>query len=719
MGELNERAFDALLSEALAAEALSRSDALQKEKDSAPGEGFSEAHKAKMRALFAKGKREGAIGKLLSYAVAAVFMLVVAGAAVYALRPPGIITPSQSEQPGTSPLWHDLGERGNSSGNIANGGFVAEYGGRVYYKHISGGGLYSVKLDGSDNRKLSDDSADFINVVGGRVYYTNAVQDGGGLYSVKLDGSDRQKLSADIAYFTIAAGGNLYYVEGIVTGEGHFFGGGAIYSMNLDGTGRQRIGDDEVYTLEPLVVGDRLYYSNNKDGGKFYSIKLDGSDRQTLCDDRATAYFAEGDRLYYTNPGDNFALYSIKLDGTSRQKVIDEWSSAGFNIADGVLYCAPTGDNGGGLYAMSLDGSDRQKLSPFIVGTVAVAGGRLYFPQSDGDSGRLYTMNLDGSDEMSMEEFVRGGAAALPADPGERGNTAGNIANEGYVAQKNGRIYYRDGTALYSANLNGTGRQKLCDDSPAYINVIGDRLYYQNISDGGKLYTMKTNGSDKRALNNEMTWCPTAIGDRVYYLNGDDGGKLYSIKTDGSDRRKLGDNPAMAFSVADGVIYYSEAVRKDPNGTGRYDMPGNLYSIKTDGSDRRKLGDDRTAFIVAEGDTVYYSNQSDGGKLYSIKTDGSDRRKLNDNTSQYINVVGDTVYYSVWNADTAVGIHSVIIMGSGEFEHKLTDTAGPVAWAGNYLYRTELSPFNKLHIMKLDGSDEMSMEDFVNGGAPR
>jgi tricorn protease-like protein len=31
--------------------------------------------------------------------------------------------------------------------------------------------------------------------------------------------------------------------------------------------------------------------------------------------------------------------------------------------------------------------------------------------------------------------------------------------------------------------------------------VVGDRIYYINVSDGGKLYTIKTDGSDRRLVD--------------------------------------------------------------------------------------------------------------------------------------------------------------------------------------------------------------------------
>jgi len=59
-----------------------------------------------------------------------------------------------------------------------------------------GGGLYTIKTDGSDRKKLNDDEAGGIWVAGNRIYYSN---DDGGLYTIKTDGSDRRKLNDEVA----------------------------------------------------------------------------------------------------------------------------------------------------------------------------------------------------------------------------------------------------------------------------------------------------------------------------------------------------------------------------------------------------------------------------------------------------------------------------------------------------------------------------------------
>ncbi len=69
-----------------------------------------------------------------------------------------------------------VNERGNSSGNIVNGGIAAHQGFWVYYSNV-GRGIFRAKPDGSDSKILCEDSAWFINVIGNWIYYSNASDD--------------------------------------------------------------------------------------------------------------------------------------------------------------------------------------------------------------------------------------------------------------------------------------------------------------------------------------------------------------------------------------------------------------------------------------------------------------------------------------------------------------------------------------------------------------
>jgi peptidoglycan/xylan/chitin deacetylase (PgdA/CDA1 family) len=265
------------------------------------------------------------------------------------------------------------------------------------------------------------------------------------------------------------------------------------------------------------------------------------------------------------------------------------------------------------------------------------------------------------------------------------GNTNGNTINGGSAALQGNWIYYvnnSDSYKLYKIKTDGTGKIKLSDDMPKYINVLGDWIYYSNDSDAGKLYKIKTDGTGKAMLseddvyyvnaagdwiyyknnsdasrlykikidgtgktkiNDDMSYDITSAGEWIYYVDESNGYKIYKIKTDGTSKTKLNDNTSYDMNVADGWIYYQKSIMNSDDNS----VPIGLYKIKTDGTEETKLSDDVPYYINVAGDWIYYVNNSDSNKLYKIKTDGSAKTKMCDDKSSDINVLGNWIYCAI------------------------------------------------------------------------
>ena len=82
----------------------------------------------------------------------------------------------------------------------------------------------------------------------------------------------------------------------------------------------------------------------------------------------------------------------------------------------------------------------------------------------------------------------------------ERGNTVGNLANNGLAAMQGDWIYYYDyydGFKIYKIRTDGSVRTKVNDDDSGDINVVGDWIYYRNYDDSGRTYKICTDGSGR------------------------------------------------------------------------------------------------------------------------------------------------------------------------------------------------------------------------------
>jgi hypothetical protein len=187
--------------------------------------------------------------------------------------------------------------------------------------------IYSIRTDGSDKRKLNDDNSSDINVVGDRIYYyknTKYILDGNtyivvdddtGIYSMRTNGSDKQKISDYSADSLNVVGDRIYYSYAVYDNY-------RIYSISINGSDRRQLNDEDSRAIN--VAGDRIYYYSRDDDG-IYSIRVDGSDRQKLIGDDYDE-FSEiinvvGDRIYYgiDFDSDNPIIYSMRIDGSDWQ----------------------------------------------------------------------------------------------------------------------------------------------------------------------------------------------------------------------------------------------------------------------------------------------------------------------------------------------------------------------------------------------------------------
>lgn len=218
---------------------------------------------------------------------------------------------------------------------------------------------------------------------------------------------------------------------------------------------------------------------------------------------------------------------------------------------------------------------------------------------------------------------------------------------------------YSDGGKLYRIKKDGTQRTKLLDDKAAYITLSGQYIYYSNHSDGGKLYKIRKDASDAKVLGDntkhgniltmdygnydgivdEVAFI-NIVGDWIYYSSYTDGHKIYAIHKDGTYRGKLTDVYGDSVQVEDDWVYFTSdsGVISKVNKSGG----GSVIPIRGRTSEYNK-----GYHINVNGDWIFFSNAEDGGKLYKISTDGSGSKiKLSDEAAGYINIVGDWIYFT-------------------------------------------------------------------------
>ena len=300
---------------------------------------------------------------------------------------------------------------GNTSGNLANDGLVAQQGDWIYYVSFDGENntLNKMKTDGSDKKTLLNGNIFNVSVVGDWIYYNCGDRnDGSGsIGRVKTDGSNIQTLCSATTYtrngeFNVI-GDWIYYIY-------YSTGDNQIKKMKTDGSAQEKlysIGNGNIYTLN--VTGDWIYFSYYTGNYPYYTyigkVKTDGSDKiaQTVAENIASlAFNVVGDWIYYSSysPKDNIdTLSKVKTDGTSHLNITSgdingSKFGCGFNVVgDDIYYC--TAD---GLYKIKTDGSGEQKVASGNFGFINIVGDWIYYLEythSNGDV--LYKINIDGT----------------------------------------------------------------------------------------------------------------------------------------------------------------------------------------------------------------------------------------------------------------------------------------------------------------------------------
>lgn len=272
-------------------------------------------------------------------------------------RPSGGIVSAESVPSSTEKTAKkETSELGNSVGNYANSGLMAEKDGWVYYN--DSGGLFRRKTDDSMVTLISEHPAFNISVVGDWVYFlsSDAYSDKTWLYKVKTDGTNEEKIK-----------------------------------------------DANVFAFlwtSCLVIDDKIYYVNNNDQNRLYSMKTDGSEITRLTNTLAYPFISDGKWIFaITSELDELVIRKLSMDGIYKSKLADASSSSIFIPYQGWVYYTDPEMN---FYRIRYDGTLKEKVAEWKVNALNIYGDRLYFVALDEGISTLYSSDLEGKDRIQM-----------------------------------------------------------------------------------------------------------------------------------------------------------------------------------------------------------------------------------------------------------------------------------------------------------------------------
>ena len=207
--------------------------------------------------------------------------------------------------------------------------------------------------------------------------------------------------------------------------------------------------------------------------------------------------------------------------------------------------------------------------------------------------------------------FSACGNGYTEAEKNFRVERAGNIHNNGYITEYNGKYYFAnkdDYDNLYVMDKNEENKKKLSGNHYFYnLNICGDYIYYVSGSPG-KIYRVTTDGKNKEKLSNDNSYNLIRYDKYLFYRlsEDDDWGKLY----------------------------YSD----DSRG-------GHIFSYDLKSETEAEICNDKCWNLNLHKDWIIYRNQSDGGDLYCISYDGSVKKRLVGGNIVNIIVLDDDIFY--------------------------------------------------------------------------
>jgi hypothetical protein len=287
----------------------------------------------------------------------------------------------------------------------------------------------------------------------------------------------------------------------------------------------------------------------------------------------------------------------------------------------------------------------------------------------------------------------------------ETGNTVGNLANNGLIAQKGDLFFYsnpNDADYLYRIHIDGSDKTSLTSTPTRDINIVGDWVYYSlwswRYSSGTSfhgIYKMRIDGSgvsDEILIIDDAASGVAVVNGWIYYCNHDANRSVFKVRLDGSDRTQINRDDSAYISIVEDWIYYKNS-----------SSDGYIYKVRTDGSDRTKLNDEACYFMTVEDDWIYYTVVYDG-HIYKMRTDGSEKTKINDDNSDNFNVSNGWVYYS--NVDDDDSLYRIRTDGGGRT--KLNSYSSEVIHVlGEWVYYVYNNTFYKI---RTDGTEDQLFE---------
>lgn len=302
---------------------------------------------------------------------------------------------------------------------------------------------------------------------------------------------------------------------------------------------------------------------------------------------------------------------------------------------------------------------------------------------------------------------------------GDTGNTTGNLYNDGMFCVYDGFVYFanpNDNGKLYRMKEDGSGCEKVSDDSVSHINICNGYIYYVRDNMAGNISFVSIdlkNGISRLKIGEEKadvikTGVANSLllcGNDLYYQSyNKNTGRYYMRKSgiDGKTDAKLFDESYRMLSYSDGKIYF---INTETDHNMMY------YRIEDESVSTFLAGNFHMP--DCEGDYIYYIDLENGHRLTRLNIKTSKTEVLNEDyvVTYNVNLATGEIYYQTESANDDHRLCKMNLDGS-ENQTVIEGNYTDINFTKEYVYFYELKgkEMIQLYRAKLSGGEPESFD---------
>lgn len=270
---------------------------------------------------------------------------------------------------------------------------------------------------------------------------------------------------------------------------------------------------------------------------------------------------------------------------------------------EGTVYFSNSADNGR-LYSMSVDESNKTKLSNLNVQNILAGGKYLYFFQS-GTVGETGIGNVISGKSFVRSDFKLKKITTLNREAVIRCQLIDNY------------LYYT------TVNKSGINFEKLKIDKSDKKTLSGYEInpactkdgiiYYYGTKNDHYLHTLDTRNDSTQVLLSKGVWFPIIDGDYIYYMDIENNYRLCRYSPYANTIEVLTEDRVDCYNLNNGFIYYQKNDATDPA----------LICMQLDGSNKAVIAKGNYTNINMTSQYVYFTPFGVDGILYHSRLGSS------------------------------------------------------------------------------------------------